>query len=104
MPKNKDYKHYLTAIKNSNLQVLVWMNSCAPIYTMTNTFPSIFVCQAGYLNIIKWLHKNGCPCNVHTYHAAILKNKRKIATWIQQQLFGARRSRINNPLDIWTSW
>ena len=68
----RDYKYYSTAIENSNLQSLIWMNSCAPIYTMAYTFPSFFACQAGDLNILKWLHKNGCPCNVHTYHATLL--------------------------------
>jgi hypothetical protein len=102
----KDYKYCLKAIENSNLQALIWMNSCAPIYTMDLSFPvrvtSMFACQVGDLNILKWLHKNGCPCDNHTYHEALITNKRKIAIWIQQQLFGARRSRINNSLEIWT--
>ncbi len=98
----KDYKYYLRAIENSNLQALIWMNSCAPIWLWMNSYPSIFACRFGDLNILKWLHKNGCPCDNHTYHAAILINNKKIATWIQQQLFGAKRSRIDNSLDIWT--
>jgi len=84
------------------VQALIWMNSCAPIWLWMNSYPSIFACRFGDLNILKWLHKNGCPCDNHTYHAAILINNKKIATWIQQQLFGAKRSRIDNSLDIWT--
>ena len=38
----KEYQHYLSAIKNSNLQALVWMNSCAPVFTTDMSFPSIY--------------------------------------------------------------
>jgi hypothetical protein len=46
-----DYQHYLTAIQNSNLQVLVWMNSYAPIFTTDMSFPSIYASQEGEFEI-----------------------------------------------------
>jgi hypothetical protein len=95
----KDFKHYLTAIKNSNLQVLVWMNSCAPIFTTDTCFPSIYASQEGQFEIVKWLHENGCPCNQDSYHAA---RERRIEKWIEQQLYVERRRRRKNSLDIWT--
>jgi ankyrin repeat protein len=95
----KDYQHYLTAIKNSNLQVLVWMNSCAPIFTTDTCFPSIYASQEGQFEIVKWLHENGCPCNQDSYHAA---RERRIEKWIEQQLYVERRRRRKNSLDIWT--
>jgi hypothetical protein len=97
-----DHKHYLTAIKNSNLQALVWMNSCAPIFTTDMSFPSIYASQEGEFEIVKWLHKNGCPCNQDSYRAARENCHWKIEKWIHQQLYVERRRRTNNSLDIWT--
>ena len=71
----KDYQHYLTAIKNSNSQAFVWMNSCVPIFTTYMYFLNIYACQEGELEIVKWLHKNGCPCNDDSYHAAPMESK-----------------------------
>jgi hypothetical protein len=95
----KDYQHYLTAIKNSKLQVLVWMNSCAPIFTTDMSFPSIYASQEGEFEIVKWLHENGCPCNQDSYRAA---RERRIEKWIEQQLYVERRRRRKNSLDMWT--
>jgi hypothetical protein len=97
----KDSQHYLTAIKNSNLQVLVWMNSCAPIFTTDMSFPSIYASQLGKLEIVKWLHKNGCPCNQESYRAARENRQWRTEKWIYQQLYVERRSTRNNSLDIW---
>jgi hypothetical protein len=97
----KDYQHYLTAIKNSNLQVLVWMNSCAPIFTTDMSFPSIYASQLGKLEIVKWLHKNGCPSNENSYRAARENRQWRTEKWIYQQLYVERRSTRNNSLDIW---
>jgi hypothetical protein len=97
----KDYQHYLTAIKNSNLQVLVWMNSCAPIFTTDTSFPSIYASQEGEFEIVKWLHKNGCPCNENSYRAAGKNCQWRIEKWIEQQL-SVWKKRRNNSLDIWT--
>ena len=97
----KDYQHYLTAIKNSNLQVLVWMNSCAPIFTTDSSFPSIYASQEGEFEIVKWLHENGCPCNQNSYRAAEENNHWRIEQWIHRQLSGERRRRKNS-LDMWT--
>jgi hypothetical protein len=95
----KDYQHYLTAIKNSKLQVLVWMNSCAPIFTTDMSYPSIYASQKGEFEIVKWLHENGCPCNQDSYRAA---RERRIEKWIEQQLYVERRRRRKNSLDMWT--
>jgi hypothetical protein len=97
----KDYQHYLTAIKNSNLQVLVWMNSCAPIFTTDTCFPSIYASQEGQFEIVKWLHENGCPCNQNSYRAAEENNHWRIEQWIHRQLYVERRRRKNS-LDMWT--
>ena len=97
----KDYQHYLTAIKNSNLQVLVWMNSCAPIFTTDTCFPSIYASQEGEFEIVKWLHENGCPCNQNSYRAAEENNHWRIEQWIHRQLSVERRRRKNS-LDMWT--
>jgi hypothetical protein len=97
----KDYQHYLTAIKNSKLQVLVWMNSCAPIFTTDMSYPSIYASQEGEFEIVKWLHENGCPCNQNSYRAAEENNHWRIEQWIHRQLYVDRRRRKNS-LDMWT--
>jgi hypothetical protein len=97
----KDYQHYLTAIKNSKLQVLVWMNSCAPIFTTDTCFPSIYASQEGEFEIVKWLHENGCPCNQNSYRAAEENNHWRIEQWIHRQLYVEKRRRKNS-LDMWT--
>ena len=97
----KDYQHYLTAITYSNLQVLVWMNSCAPIFTTDMSFPSIYASQLGKLEIVKWLHKNGCPCNQDSIRVARENRQWRTEKWIYQQLYVERRSTRNNSLDIW---
>jgi hypothetical protein len=97
----KDYKHYLTAITYSNLQALVWMNSCAPIFTSDTSFPSIYASQLGKLEIVKWLHKNGCPCNQDSIRVARENRQWRTEKWIYQQLYVERRSTRNNSLDIW---
>ena len=94
----KDYQHYLTAIKNSKLQVLVWMNSCAPIFTTDTSFPSIYASQLGEFEIVKWLHKNRCPCNQDSYRAARENCQWRIEKWIYQQLYVERRRLLWAPL------
>ena len=97
----KDHKHYLTAITYSNLQAFVWMNSCAPIWKTDISFPSIYASQLGKLEIVKWLHKNGCPCNQDSIRAARENRQWRTEKWIYQQLYVERRSTRNNSLDIW---
>jgi hypothetical protein len=50
------------------------------------SFPNIFACQEGELEIVKWLHKNGCPCNDDSYHAAHVNRQWRVKKWIHQQL------------------
>jgi len=95
----KHYNHYLAGVKNSNLQVLVWMNSCAPIFTTDISFPSIYASQEGELEIVKWLHENGCPCNQDAYQAAHTYCQWRTVKWIEK-LFVERRRRRNNSLDF----
>jgi hypothetical protein len=99
----KDYKHYLTAMKNSNLQALIWMNSRVPIFTTYMLILNIYACRERELEIVKWLYKNGYPCNDDSYHAARVNSHWRVKKWIHLQLFDiGRNGRRNNSLDIWS--
>ena len=68
---------------------------------MDTSFPSIYAIQEGEFEIVKWLHKNGCPCNENSYRAARENCQWRIEKWIEQQL-SVWKKRRNNSLDIWT--
>ena len=77
-------RNVIEATIEGNLELVKWFYACAP--DSENVTPMYWATHWGHLDIVKWLHRNGCTvrCNSHQFDSAIEGGHFEIVQWLHE--------------------